>query len=42
MNKVEKRLYLVEIYKIDGLPVTIKNDDMDELVKVKDLPNIRY
>uniref|UniRef100_A0A6C0CII5 T4 RNA ligase 1-like N-terminal domain-containing protein n=1 Tax=viral metagenome TaxID=1070528 RepID=A0A6C0CII5_9ZZZZ len=36
---VEKRLYLVEIYKIEGLAVTIKNDNMDELVK--DLPNIR-
>lgn len=36
---VEKRLYLVEIYKIEGLIVTIKNDNMDELVK--DLPNIR-
>jgi len=38
-NVVEKRLYLVEIYEIDGLSVTIRNDNMDELVK--ELPNIR-
>jgi len=38
-NVVEKRLYLVEIYEIDGLTVTIRNDNMDELVK--ELPNIR-
>jgi len=35
----EKRLYLVEIYEIDGLTVTIRNDNMDELVK--EIPNIR-
>ena len=38
-NVVEKRLYLVEIYEIDGLIVTIRKDNMDELVK--ELPNIR-
>jgi len=38
-NVVEKRLYLVEIYEIDGLTVTIRNNNMDELVK--ELPNIR-
>jgi hypothetical protein len=38
-NVVEKRLYLVEIYEIDGLTVTIRKDNMDELVK--ELPNIR-
>ena len=30
---VEKRLYLVEIYEIDGLNVTSKNDKMEDVVK---------
>lgn len=36
---LEKRLYLVEIYEIDGLTIKIRNDCMKELVK--ELPNIR-
>lgn len=36
---VEKRLYLVEIYEIDGLTVKIKNDEMEELVK--EVSNVR-
>lgn len=36
---IDKRLYLVEIYEIDGLTVTIKNEEIDDLVK--DIPNLR-
>jgi len=36
---VEKRLYLVEIYEIDGLNVKSKNDKMEDLVK--DLANLK-
>jgi len=36
---VEKRLYLVEIYEIDGLTIKNKNDEMDELVK--EVANLR-
>lgn len=38
-NVVEKRLYLVEVYEINGLTVTIKNEEMENLIK--ELSNIR-